>query len=299
MLLTSVRGPRFAVHDLGGEGPAVLICHATGFCGMAYARLAALLAADHHVWAIDFAGHGDSDPPADDDYAWHHLIEYAVAAARAISPQQPPAVVGHSMGAAVALQAATAHPGTFSAAYVYEPALVLTPSHTSDSGSTTDSSAGDNPVARPNPMVEGARRRQASFPSKAAALLRYASRRPLAALEAGSLAAYVEHGFAEQPDGTVALKCRPESEARTFQAGGAMAVSTLSAALPVLCVSGDPAEPLAAIVPPLAQALPDARLRVHHHLGHFGPLESPALIADEIRDFLRTVRNGEPVESAS
>ena len=255
----------------------MLICHATGFCGMAYARLAALLAPDHHVWAIDFAGHGDSDPPADDDYGWHHLIEYVVAAAQAISPQRPPAVVGHSMGAAVALQAATARPGIFSAAYVYEPALVLTPSA---------APAADGP---PNPMVEGARRRQASFPSKAAALLRYASRRPLAALEAGSLAAYVEHGFAEQPDGMAALKCRPESEARTFQAGGAMAVSTLAAALPVLCVSGDPAQPLAAIVPPLAQALPDARLRVHHHLGHFGPLESPTLIADEIRDFLRTV----------
>jgi len=135
-------------------------------------------------------------------------------------------------------------------------------------------------------MADGARRRQPNFPSKGAALQRYASRPPLSALEAGSLASYVEHGFAENADRTVTLKCLPESEARTFEAGGQIAISTVSPAVPTLCVSGDPGQPLAAIVPALAAALPRAELRVHRHLGHFGPLESPGLIGDEILAFI-------------
>src|SRR5690606_40097938 len=35
---------------------------------------------------------------------------------------------------------------------------------------------------------------------------------------ADSLAAYVEHGFVDDPDGTVSLACAPEDEARVFEA---------------------------------------------------------------------------------
>jgi pimeloyl-ACP methyl ester carboxylesterase len=276
VLLTSERGARFAVHDLGGDGPAVLICHATGFCGMAYARLGRVLSREFHVWALDFAGHGDSDLPAGDDFAWSGMIEYVVAAAQAVSPQAPLAcAVGHSMGAAIALQAATEHPRLARCLYVYEPAIVPTP-------------VADRPAGSPNPMADGARRRQPQFPSREAALRRYASRPPLNGLEAGSLAAYVEHGFADSADGTVMLKCLPASEARTFEAGGRIAVSTVSPAVPTLCVSGDPGQPLAVLVPPLSAALPHAELRQHRHLGHFGPLESPGLIGDEILAFIGT-----------
>ena len=50
-------------------------------------------------------------------------------------------------------------------------------------------------------MADTARHRRATFPSTAAALHRYASRRPLNELRADSLFAYVEHGFRELPDG--------------------------------------------------------------------------------------------------
>ncbi len=270
VFLTSERGVRFAVHDLGGAGPALLICHATGFCSRAYERLAIVLGAQFSVWGLDFAGHGDSEAPPDGDFSWRHMIEYVVAAKDAISADEPLAcVVGHSMGAAVALQTAAEHPGLFDCAYAFEPAMVP--------------AAVPRSNGRSNPLVEGARRRQAGFPSKAAALWRYASRPPLNVLETGSLAAYVDHGFAELPDGSVTLKCTPENEARTFEAGGEISVaSVVGASLPTLCASGDPQAPLAAIVPDLAAALPDGQLRVHRHLGHFGPLESPGLIGDEI-----------------
>jgi pimeloyl-ACP methyl ester carboxylesterase len=198
------------------------------------------------------------------------MVRQLVQATHAIASEPLACVIGHSMGGAVALQAAADHPGLFAKAYVFEPAIT--------------------PVAPPggrigsNPMADGARRRQDTFASKAAALWRYSARRPLSDLEAGSLAAYVEHGFRELPDGSVTLKCTPESEAATFESSAAITIETVATAeLHTLCVAGgEPGSQMPALVPPLVAALPNAELRVHRHLGHFGPLQSPGLIAADI-----------------
>jgi pimeloyl-ACP methyl ester carboxylesterase len=276
VLLTTDEGSRLAVHDLGGAGPAILICHATGFCGRAYEPLAAVLAPEFQVWAIDFPGHGDSDPPPDGDFAWHRMVPHVLAAAEAISSEPLACVVGHSMGGAVALQAAADSPSLAAAAYLYEPILV-------PQTDETDEPAKPRPTGR-NPMAEGARRRQPSFPSKEAALWRYAARPPLQELSAASLACYVDHGFATHPDGTVWLKCTPENEARTFEGSATITIGSVAkAALSTLLVTGgEPGSPLAAMAPPAVAALPRAELRVHPHLGHFGPLQGPGAIGAEI-----------------
>ena len=74
----------FVLHDLGGRGSPLLICHATGFCGQAYLPLAELLAPHHHVFAIDFRGHGDAPTPEDGDFAWLRMTAEVEAAAEAI-----------------------------------------------------------------------------------------------------------------------------------------------------------------------------------------------------------------------
>ena len=269
------RGARVVLHDLGGAGPDVLICHATGFCGRAYSPLAAVLAGAFRVWAVDFPGHGDSDLPAGGDFSWQGMSHDLRAACRAISPAPLACVIGHSMGGAVAVQAAADDPTLFAAAYLYEPAILPRPG---PGGSG------------PNPMSTGARRRQHTFASRAEALWRYASKPPLNQLGAASLAAYVEHGFRDLPDGRVRLKCDPDSEARTFESSGQIThASVAAAALPTLCVSGgDNGADVAGFVPALAAALPAATLRIHHHLGHFGPLQAPELVGAEVIAHART-----------
>ena len=123
-----------------------------------------------------------------------------LAAVDAIGSEQVHAF-GHSLGGASLLIAETVRPGMLRTAYLFEP-IVLTEAYTSE---------------RTNLMSDAARRRRDVFGSKAEALWRYAGRAPLGLLRADALAAYVEHGFEELPDGTVRLKCRPESEARTFE----------------------------------------------------------------------------------
>ncbi|MGH3744293.1 MAG: alpha/beta fold hydrolase [Mycobacteriales bacterium] len=267
-------GLTVALHDLGGTGPALLVCHATGLCGRAYERLAAALTDAFHVWAVDFRGHGDSPAPADDDFSWDGMVRDAEAAAAAIGGG-PIHAVGHSMGGAVALAVEARTPGTFATAYVYEP-IVMEPD-----------------AVRParNFLAEGARQRRNVFASREAALWRFAVRPPLNELESGSLAAYVQHGFADQDDGTVRLKCSGENEARTFEASGVITTTAVApAALPTVVGCGAPDTPLAGMARSVAAALPAGELRAHPELGHFGPLQAPTVIGAEIRQHIEAVR---------
>lgn len=271
MRVPSSQSTSIAVHDLGGEGPALLVCHATGLCGGAYRPLAAALAPHHRVFAIDMRGHGGSTPPADDDFAWSGMADDVAAAAAAIAEEAPGPlhVVGHSMGGAAALLAEHRRPGTFASAYLYEPIVPPGP-------------APDAPVG--NPLAQGARFRQEVFPSRAEALWRYASRTPLAILRADALAAYVEHGFEDTEDGRARLRCRRESEARTFEAAGEIHAGMLGglALRTTVAVGGTDPGMVADFAPALAAALPHATLEHHPGLGHFGPLQDPVAIASAI-----------------
>ncbi|MEY2459833.1 MAG: hypothetical protein QOG30_1663, partial [Acidimicrobiaceae bacterium] len=204
MHVASSDGVTVAVHDLGGAGEPFLICHATGFCGQAYLPMAEHLAERHHVWAIDFRGHGDTPAPGNGRFDWNGMADDLQAVIKELT-SGPLAVFGHSMGGAVAVMVEHRTPGTLKSAYLYEP--IIAPS------------TGEMPLGE-NPMSDRAIRRRPGFPSKAEALMRYAGRPPLNTLQAGALAAYVEHGFVDEPDGTVRLKCRPEYEAATFAAAG-------------------------------------------------------------------------------
>jgi pimeloyl-ACP methyl ester carboxylesterase len=277
MRVPSSRDTTIAVHDLGGDGPPLLICHATGFCGGAYRPLGADLARHHHVFALDARGHGESTAPADGVFDWGGMGDDVAAAAAAVAELAPGPLhaVGHSMGGAAALLAEHRRPGTFASLYVYEP---IVPPGPMPPG-----------MSMANPMAEAARRRREVFPSRAEALHRYASRRPLGILRADSLAAYVEHGFEDVTDEdgrpAVRLRCRAESEARTFESnGGAIHLGVVRdvAAPTVVAVGGTDPGMVADFAPALADALPHGSLERHPTLGHFGPLQDPAAVAAAI-----------------
>ena len=276
MEVQSTDGVTIAVHDLGGAGPPLVICHATGFCAGAYRPLAEHLAGARHVWALDFRGHGDSSVPDGDRFDWDGSADDLLAVLDALGGE-PVDAVGHSMGGASAMLVERRRPGALRSAYLYEP-IIFPPEM-------------GRPAGAENPMAEAARRRRDEFPTKAAALWRYATATPLRVLNAGALAAYVEHGFAETPEGTARLKLSPAHEAAVFEASGAATLETVQGLdLPVTVAvggasgEGNPGPALWA--PAVAAALPNGALRTFEHLGHFGPLQDPAAVAADILGFL-------------
>lgn len=261
-------GVELAVHDLGGDGPALLVAHATGLLAPAYRPLAARLAERFHIWGLDFRAHGASTGPVGGDLAWSGMAADVAATVDALGLDGPVAF-GHSMGGAALVLAELDRPSTFRALYLYEP--VIFPSGFLQ--------------GRPNPMVESARRRRLSFPSREVAYANYAAKPPLDELSDESLRAYVAHGFVDQPDGTVTLACRPEDEAATFSAAAsAGAFERLGEVdCPVVVARGSIDSPgPSAVAALVADALPRGRLVVLDGLGHFGPLAEEAVVADSV-----------------
>ena len=98
--------------DEGGEGgglPVLLVHSLAGNIGHWQAQLAHLRRSRRAV-ALDLRGHGGSDSPAGDDYAIESLAEDVAAAADAAGLRRF-GLVGHSLGAGVAVAYAGLHPG--------------------------------------------------------------------------------------------------------------------------------------------------------------------------------------------
>ncbi len=275
----STDGVTLVLHDLGGDGPPVLLAHATGFHAHVWEPLAAHLGGVHS-YAPDFRGHGDASAPADLSFAWDGFGDDVLAIIDALGLDHVRAA-GHSMGGAALLLAEQRRPGTFASLYLFEP-IVMPPIP----GPQRDAFAGSNPLAA------GARRRRPVFDSFDAAYDNYASKAPLNTLDPAALRAYVDHGFAPDPAdpaGPVHLKCRPEVEAAIFEMGGEHdGFSHLAEVTCPVVVARGAAAPFspAEFAPAIVDALPHARLEEHPDLGHFGPLEAPGLVAEALRDAL-------------
>jgi pimeloyl-ACP methyl ester carboxylesterase len=275
-LVPSTDGVEIAVYDLGGDGPDLLLVHATGFCAGVWAPVAAHLDG-FRVAALDVRGHGRSAAPDLSEVpgmSWAGTGQDVLTAIDALGLTEPVAA-GHSMGGASLLIAELDRPGTFRTLWAFEP-IVMPPEVASMSGS--------------NPLAEGARRRRPSFPSARAAFDNYASKPPFSALDPAALQAYVHHGFRTEPDGTVTLRCRPEVEAATYEMGPQHHTFERldGVGIPVTVVRGreEPFSP-AVFAPEVAAALPDGTLEDHPELGHFGPLEDPTAVAASITRALR------------
>jgi pimeloyl-ACP methyl ester carboxylesterase len=275
--VTSADGVGLALHDLGGEGPPILLSHATGFHGCVLAPLAAELATDFHCWSLDYRGHGDSDVPPTDIGDWGRFGDDAVAVAEVLDLHGALGF-GHSMGGAALLMAELARPGTFAGLVLFEPiAFPRNP---------------DRPEG-PTPMVEAARRRRTVFADRDEAFANYAGKPPLNLLTPAALRAYVDHGFVDRPDGTVELKCDPEHEARIFEGGATQDLFDRLGGVqcPVLVLTGRHEDnPPGELGPVVAGALPQGQVVTLDQLSHFGPMEDPAAVAAQIQAFARSLR---------
>lgn len=268
--LPSSDGVVLAVHDLGGTGPPLLLVHATGFCGQVMLPLATHLRPAFRCWAVDLRGHGLTSSPATLDYAWSGFARDVLAAVDGIGREQPLPAVGHSSGGAALLLAQAERPGTFSSLWCYEPIVWSDP---------------EGARARAEGLAERARRRRDRFPSRADAYANFVAKPPLSRFAPEALAAYVEHGFEEEPGGSVVLRCRRETEAAVYlRAVEGDRFSRLPEVdCPVAVACGSLSD---AIVPDhaalLAAELPRGRRLVFDGLGHFGPLEDPPTVAASI-----------------
>ncbi len=267
--VSSTAGVTVQAHHLGGDGEPLIVCHATGFHGRCYVPMVAGLTPRYQVWALDMRGHGGSSDPVDGDFDWAGMRDDVLAVLDHLGIERVKAF-GHSMGGCAVLLAALARPELVIAAYLYEP-IVLPPGMRID--------------PKQNTLSASARRRRETFASREEALMRYATRPGLSVLRADALAAYVNWGFVDEPDGTVRLACSGEAEARTFEANSKLFADQLSPITAPVTIAAGRSEPVggpALFAPAAATALGSGDLVEYRHLGHFGPLQDPDFVAGEV-----------------
>lgn len=272
MRLPSTDDVELEVHDLGGDGPPLLLCHATGFHGLVWRPLVAHLADRFSLWSLDFRGHGlSSAPDPARGFAWEGFGEDVATVVDGLGLERPFGL-GHSKGGTALLLAEAARPGTFAALWCYEP-IVFPP-------------GARPPTGEDNALAASAARRRATFPSRRAAIDNFSGKPPLDALHPDSLHAYVAHGFGDEADGTISLRCRPTDEAQVYRMGGSHAGwdHLVDVRCPTTVACGGPGATITEeLAHQLVDRLPHGRVSVFDELGHFGPLEDPAAVAAAIR----------------
>ncbi len=266
ILVPSTDGVEVALHDLGGDGPPLMVFHATGFHGRSYQAIADELHDHFHVWAPDLRGHGDARTP-DMPLPWKGMGEDVLAVIDGLGVDEPVRAVGHSMGGAAVVRAELTRPGTFRGAWLFEP--IIFP-------------AEGGPQHRSNPMAEAARRRRHDFASLDEAIERYTGRPPFTRVTPRCLRDYVVHGFVGTGTG-VTLKTTGESEARVFEGIDLDLFPHLGEIdIPVTVVGSGDGGPPSLIAAAVTDALARGRLSRWPDHTHFGPFEDPARAASEI-----------------
>ena len=273
--IRSTDGVELALHDLGGDGPPLLIVHATGFHARCYVPIVGELSDRFRCWGLDVRGHGASSVPSDWDPDWRAFGDDVAAACDSIEPKGGIVGFGHSMGGAALLVAAHRRPGRFERLVLFEPI-------------SRPINEGDTLEIAQLPLIQGALRRRRRFDSFGDAYENYRSKPPLSLFVPEALHEYVQHGFVEFDDGDgrrVNLVCTPELEAQIFISARQNGVWELLASIitPTTVIAGQivdqqPAE----VAERITDQLPYGEYVSLPHLTHIGPFSHPTEIANLI-----------------
>lgn len=279
-LIESSDGVTVALHDMGGDGPPLLLTHGNGLNAGMWASVAPLLSHRYHCYGIDFRGQGaahstDPELPVDRPLFADDLLAVIDAIGGG-----PILTAGHSLGAVATVVETLRNPDTFTAAWLFEPVLV-------------PDTFERPPSAAAGTLIEAARKRRQEFDSVDEIYERFRSKPPYSKCTPESVRAYVEIGTYDLPAGGVRLSCLGENEARVFESGIPQDFSTYAAVrTPMVIACGGTAEKgdVPAIVAPLvAEALGNATLETFSDLTHFGPMEDPEAIAASILRFFEKI----------
>jgi pimeloyl-ACP methyl ester carboxylesterase len=269
------RGGEMAVLDFGPpDRPAdIVFSHANGFNARTYRSILAPLAGELRILALDLRGHGASTLPTviEGRDGWHEFREDLLALLAAAT-EGPVVLAGHSMGGTSSLLAAAEAPQRVKALALFDP-VVFTPSLAPDAMSD-------------NPLAEGALRRRATFPSKAAVVAAYTGRGAFRTWEPRQVADYVEAGFRETSTGEVTLTCTGAWEASNFRTHNYDPWAAFRAArCPVRILRAEIAS-TARLDEGQAELAATGRIHLEVVPGttHFLPMERPELVRQVLRE---------------
>jgi len=268
LILNGNDGEHCVLHDLGGDGPPLLLTHGNGLNSGMWATTLPVLRPHRRCFGLDFRGHGASrvlKPPLDVERSL--LVDEVLDAVTSISGEAIDGL-GHSLGGAALLRAQLENPGTFRKLWLFEPVMVPEGHMRPDAN---------------HPLVIAARRRKSEFDSVDEFVNRLTSKPPYSNCEREAVRSYAELGTAVSENG-VTLSCSGETEAKIFTTGTPTDFAALASVdIPVVVARGNGSasgnELPPAMAEPIASHLGNGQLLNMDGLTHFGPMEDGQSVA--------------------
>ncbi|WP_374562562.1 alpha/beta fold hydrolase [Ideonella sp.] len=112
----------------GSTAPPALLVHGLGDCAWVWQGVAPALAEKREVLAVDLRGHGGSPHVAPSDYQVREMAADLSALVEVLGLRKP-LLIGHSLGAAVAIQACAAAPERYAALALVDYATEVAPAN--------------------------------------------------------------------------------------------------------------------------------------------------------------------------
>ncbi|MGY8960107.1 MAG: alpha/beta fold hydrolase [Alphaproteobacteria bacterium] len=269
----SVNGADIRYYDWGGTGPPIVLAHGTGFHSRCWDATIDLLG-DAHVVAVDHRGHGQSSQTPPFDWA---VLGADLAAVITALDLHDILGVGHSMGAHVLLQAASALSDRFTGVIAIDP-IICAPE--------------DYAKAKPMTDVHPASKRRDVWASPDAMYESFKDREPFCRWRPQILRDYCEHGLVATPNGAFRLACPPSVEASIYGGDRQCDITGLAATLdlPVTVMragirpvrSGAPKNAVSPFWPGLAAHMRNATDVYLPERAHAIPMEDPEIVAAHI-----------------
>lgn len=268
--------------ELRGQGPGLLLVHATGFHARCWDPIVARVPKRHTV-SVDMRGHGRSTKRPIEH--WADLGRDLAALVDALALRDLVGV-GHSMGGHSLCDAAALAPGRFSRLVLLDPVIA-----------SPDAYGGGWKMLADGELHPTAKRKR-HFASAEAMIERFRDREPFTRFTPDSLRAYCVHGLLPSPDGDgFELACPPEIEASVYmtsRTNPGVHDSIAAIEIPALVVRAKLPPPDRSLMdfassptwPGLAATFRRGRdLHLAEH-SHFLPMEIPDRIAALIEDAL-------------
>jgi len=279
--------PEILAQDIGGvdlqylnypgDGPTVIMLHATGFQPWLWHPIARELADDFRVIAPYFCDHRVADPEQG-GLSWLVLADDLAAFIERMGLVEP-LIVGHSMGGTVATIAEVLEGPIAGRMVLIEP--IFLPHEVYGMDITVEE----------HPLASKSIRRRSEWTDEGEAREYLHSRKLFEDWDDEVLELYLEHGMTQAENGGLTLTCQPGREAALFMGSTAKDPWPLLEKItcPVLLVEGAESENKQVIDLTLAASLiPNAELSVVEGAGHLVPMEKPREVLALIREFFET-----------
>lgn len=262
-----------------GQGPTLIMMHATGFLPWLWHPIARDLNRRYRIICPYFCDHREADPEQEGGFNWVRLAEDLVMLCRTLDITSP-FMVGHSMGGALMIIAAGRFGLDAAKMILIEP--ILLPSEFYSIQLRVEE----------HPLAGKSLKRRNYWENLSEARQYLKSKAFFRTWDEEMLDLYLEHGMIPSDNGGLELACHPRKEAALFM--GSMGYDPWpilpAVTCPALVLEGELTENKGVIdFKKIADTMPQGQYRLVPGTGHLIPMEKPQEITDIILSFFNPV----------